>query len=63
MNKKLFMTMAAKKECANLCGNRGGCTNPEEADHTCPFSEEINNDSESLCNCCSDCRRECAEDI
>jgi hypothetical protein len=31
--------------------------------HTCPFAEEINNDSESLCNCCDDCTHECAQNI
>ena len=32
-------------------------------DHTCPYSEEINHDSESLCNCCSYCAQQCADDI
>ncbi len=31
--------------------------------HPCPYSEEINNDSESECNCCSDCIHECGMDI
>lgn len=31
--------------------------------HTCPFKEEINNDSETLCECCDDCTHECAMDI
>ena len=34
-----------------------------EDDHTCPYSEEINNDRESLCNCCDVCAGECAMDI
>jgi hypothetical protein len=38
------------------CGNASSL-------HTCPFAEEINNDSESLCNCCNDCTHECAQDI
>lgn len=32
-------------------------------DHTCPYAEEINNDSESTCNCCDECTQECAMDI
>ena len=31
--------------------------------HTCPFKEDINNDYDSLCNCCSECRYECCMDI
>ena len=32
-------------------------------DHTCPYAEEINEDHESLCDCCEDCIRECAMNI
>lgn len=32
-------------------------------DHTCPYAEEINDDHESLCNCCADCTSQCADDI
>ena len=37
----------------------------EKADgpHTCPFAEEINGDSHSLCYCCSFCTQQCAMDI
>lgn len=31
--------------------------------HTCPYAEEINDDHETLCTCCSECQRECADDI
>jgi hypothetical protein len=31
--------------------------------HTCPFSEEIRGDTETLCNCCADCERHCAWEI
>jgi hypothetical protein len=31
--------------------------------HTCPFSEEIRNDSTSLCTCCAACEHECVMDI
>ena len=27
--------------------------------HTCPFKEEINNDSESTCTCCEYCTKQC----
>jgi hypothetical protein len=40
------------------------CNKPVSGElHTCPFQEEINDDSESLCNCCGDCERECADDV
>lgn len=32
-------------------------------DHSCPYSEEIHGDYDSLCNCCEDCERQCAIDI
>lgn len=41
------------------CGGKGIA----EDDHTCPYAEEINNDRESLCNCCNVCANECAMDI
>ena len=37
--------------------------NDATAAHTCPFAEEINDDHESLCNCCDECTQECAWDI
>ena len=30
--------------------------------HTCPFAEEIHN-SQTLCNCCGACCRDCADEI
>lgn len=38
---------------------------PNEAlpDHTCPYKSDINDDDVTLCNCCEDCRQECADDI
>lgn len=44
-------------------GSRLGCPNPPTEPHTCPFAEEINEDSVTLCTCCPDCTRECARDI
>jgi hypothetical protein len=31
--------------------------------HTCPFAEDVNGDSESLCTCCEHCEDDCAMDI
>lgn len=39
------------------CGCKG------EAEHTCPFSSEINGDDTTLCNCCEECTYQCAMDI
>lgn len=39
------------------------CGETSERLHTCPFAEEINGDSETLCNCCSECEHQCAMDI
>lgn len=42
------------------------CTCDEEDQddtHSCPFKEDINNDSETQCSCCRYCTRECAMDI
>lgn len=31
--------------------------------HICPFNEEINDDYETLCNCCSYCVEQCSYEI
>ena len=36
-------------------------TNDAAESHTCPFAVEIHDDSESLCNCCIECERDCAD--
>jgi hypothetical protein len=36
---------------------------PGTPDHSCPYAEEINDDHETLCNCCDACQQECADDI
>jgi hypothetical protein len=36
---------------------------PYTDEHTCPFAEEIHDDSESLCTCCPECEYQCAMDI
>jgi hypothetical protein len=43
----------------NICT----CGQPGEPDHTCPYQEEINGDSTSMCNCCAACQQECAWDV
>jgi hypothetical protein len=44
-------------------GGRCGGKGIGQEDHTCPFSEEINEDTTTLCNCCNICTYECAMDI
>ena len=43
------------------------CQQCQQADvqepHVCPYRVEIHSDEETLCNCCSTCTKECAEDI
>lgn len=39
------------------------CGEQEVAPHTCPYSEDIHNDSETLCQCCEECTYQCAMDI
>ena len=31
--------------------------------HTCPLKEAVEDDSESLCNCCPGCEQVCKESI
>jgi hypothetical protein len=44
------------------CSKRG-CVNEARALHPCPYASEINDDSESLCDCCETHTQECADDI
>ena len=39
------------------------CGNKAEPLHTCPFRKEMYDDTETLCNCCADCLRDCVADI
>lgn len=39
------------------------CSDDSYDFHTCPFQEDVNDDSEYTCNCCSHCEHECAMDI
>ena len=31
--------------------------------HNCPYAEDVNGDSEAVCNCCSECENNCIMDI
>lgn len=31
--------------------------------HPCPYRSDVNDDEDTLCNCCEGCTTECAEDI
>ena len=39
------------------------CETEEIELHSCPYSEEINDNYEANCKCCEACERECREDI
>ncbi len=48
------------------CCEGGGypfCTGEKQQPHPCPYMEDINDDSETLCECCKICEGECAADI
>jgi len=45
------------------CSSSHNCGKEATEDHTCPYAEEINDDNETLCNCCEDCTQECVWDI
>lgn len=38
-------------------------TYPAAGEHTCPYQRDVNNDDETLCNCCDECEQQCAADI
>lgn len=40
------------------CGN-----NPATLPHSCPYKSDINDDSNTLCTCCDECKQNCADDI
>lgn len=41
------------------CGKNPAAIEP----HTCPFAEDVEDDHETLCQCCEECTHECAMDI
>lgn len=40
-----------------------GCGAPGTPLHSCPFQEEVHNDSKPCCNCCDRCEQQCSDDI
>lgn len=53
------------KETCDKCESYSHVTRPNEAGDlgTCPYQVEINGDDKTLCNCCPECRRDCAMDV
>lgn len=43
------------------CSNCGAEWDGEK--HTCPYAEDIHNDSDTMCDCCPSCEHNCAMDI
>lgn len=62
INRKIYEE--TKKEIMKMIGK---CIKCEDNDgtpkHTCPYASDVNNDNESLCNCCDACTHQCAMDI
>ena len=53
-----------KKVIKILCeGRHCGGMGEGLPEHTCPYAEDVNSDSETLCTCCDMCQHECAMDI
>lgn len=47
-----------------LLGVCGRCkAGQAQTPHICPYAQDINNDSETLCDCCEGCSQDCADDI
>ena len=51
--------MSAKPE--GKCARCGLTDAPEP--HLCPYHEDVNGDTTTLCVCCEQCTIECADDI
>ena len=46
------------------CPGYFGCSNEAVATpHTCPFKEDVDGDSSTLCTCCASCESDCADEI
>jgi len=43
--------------------SRCHCGEIEIEPHTCPYKVDVGNNSETLCRCCSVCRKNCADEI
>ena len=52
------MMKRGEKACCNGCKSSAALP-----DHRCPYHEEFNENSGSLCNCCAKCVQECMNDI
>lgn len=46
----------------DLCGAYG-CSGFAPPLHRCPYEVDINDNPDTLCNCCEDCTQECADNI
>lgn len=46
-----------------MCESSFDCKNPDTEPHTCPYAEDIHEDSKTLCTCCSECEGQCADEI
>ncbi len=44
-----------------LCEKCG--INEAQDDHLCPYSEDIDDDHDTECNCCEECEQNCADSI
>ena len=40
-----------------------GCIKPDWPGHPCPYAEDVDGETNSECNCCEGCTKECARDI
>ncbi len=46
------------------CPGNFGCSNDAvNSPHTCPYAEDIDGDSETLCYCCHSCESDCSDEI
>lgn len=55
-------SVSGEPDLVKLC-TKGGCKNPAEPPHRCPYKSDIGGDDETLCECCDGCQYECAMDI
>lgn len=54
--RQMTLMLAAPKRCK--CD-----ANPADEPHVCPYASDIHGDHTTLCTCCKDCARECADSI
>lgn len=48
---------------AGVDNDECACETEEHDGHTCPFAEDVNDDSETKYYCCPHCERECGMGI